>query len=172
MQATSCTDPNGHPNTCLFHIRTNEFELHDENLQNGNFWEQREFYIQTYGPPNVIAEKDVAQTPDGSFNTAGELNPGGQPDCQGNFTIVNGVLTPPSCSPLSPATLATYISAFNPEIVETQGTLQVPDDFPSGHAVPWRFGIQWLQQYCPLPTGFGMPPESARMRPPREGSFP
>ena len=133
VQATSCTDPNGHPNTCLFHIRTNEFALRDENLQNGNFWEQREFYIQTYGPPNVLAEKDVAQTPDGSFNTAGELNPGGQPDCQGNFTMVNGVLTPPSCSQLSPATLATYISAFNPEIVETQGTLQVPDDFPSGH---------------------------------------
>jgi hypothetical protein len=132
VQATSCTDPKGHPNTCLFHIRTNEFALRDETLQNGNFWEQREFYIQKYGPPNVLAEKDVAQTPDGSFNTAGELNPGGQPDCQGNFTIVNGVLTPPSCSQLSPATLATYIAAFNPKIVETQGTLQVPDDFPAG----------------------------------------
>jgi len=132
VQATSCTDPNGNPNTCLFHIRTNEFELRDENLQNGNFWEQREFYIQTYGPPNIIAEKDVAQTPDGSFNTAGQLNSGNQPQCQGNFTVVDGNLVPPRCSSLSPATLATYISAFQSEIVETQGTLKVPDDYPSG----------------------------------------
>ncbi len=132
VQATSCTDPHGNPNTCLFHIRTNEFELRDENLQNGNFWEQREFYIQRYGPPNVIAEKDVAQTPDGSFNTAGQLSSGNQPQCQGNFTVVDGNLVPPSCSSLSPATLATYISAFQSEIVETQGTLQVPDDYPSG----------------------------------------
>ncbi|MFZ0313256.1 MAG: hypothetical protein WAL85_11170 [Candidatus Korobacteraceae bacterium] len=131
-QATSCTDPNGNPNTCLFHIRTNEFELRDENLQNGNFWEQREFYIQRYGPPNILAEKDVAQTPDGSFNTAGQLNPGNQPQCQGNFTVVNGNLVPPQCSSLSPATLATYISAFQSQIVETQGTLLVPDDYPSG----------------------------------------
>jgi hypothetical protein len=132
VQATSCTDPNGHPNTCLFHIRTNEFELRDENLQNGNFWEQREFYIRTYGPPNIIAEKDVAQTPDGSFNTAGQLNASNQPQCQGNFALVDGNLVPPQCSSLSPATLATYISAFQSEIVETQGTLQVPDDYPSG----------------------------------------
>jgi hypothetical protein len=132
VQATSCTDPNGHPNTCLFHIRTNEFELRDEHLQNGNFWEQREFYIQTYGPPNIIAEKDVAQTPDGSFNTAGQMNSGNQPQCQGNFTVVDGNLVPPTCSSLSPATLATYMSAFGSQIVETQGTLQVPDDFPKG----------------------------------------
>lgn len=131
VRATSCTDSNGHPNTCLFHIRTNEFELRDENLQNGNFWEQREFYIQTYGPPNIIAEKDVAQTPDGSFNTAGQLNSGNQPQCQGNFTVGNPP-HPPVCNPSNPAVLATYISAFGSEIVETQGTLKVPDDYPSG----------------------------------------
>lgn len=80
-------------NTCLFHVRTNEFLLSGNMGTLAAVWELREFNVnlQSSGP-NSITESTVEQSPDDSYNFGG--NPcvrihypnDGQPPCAGTPT--------------------------------------------------------------------------------------
>lgn len=88
VTAISCTDTNGNPNTCLFHIRTNEIILSGPPSGSPAIWELREFGINygANGANNTISEIAVDQTPSNTFNFGGAPcyqhgAPTGQPGC-------------------------------------------------------------------------------------------
>lgn len=134
VTGNECTDSQGDSISCLAHIRTNEIDLAEEpNL----IWEQREFYISSYGSPNTLTETTMSQTPSNTFNFGGApCNLPSPPPPINGLPLCNLNSSPPAGGP---NTVASWVNANQSELITSMGTLPpVINDFPSNQ--PFQAG--------------------------------